>query len=66
VFLAACENPPSVLLAVSADSGINAGERVKAAVNAQGGRGGGSKTLAQASAPDLDKLIYALALDPIS
>src|SRR5205085_6224082 len=62
VFLAECENPPSVLLAVSADSGINAGERVKAAVTAAGGRGGGSKTLAQGSAPGLNNLIAALAL----
>jgi alanyl-tRNA synthetase len=62
VFLAECENPPSILLAVSADSGIHAGERVKAAVNRVGGSGGGSKTLAQASAPNVDKLIAALGL----
>lgn len=62
VFLAECENPPSVLLAVSTDSGIDAGGRIKAAVNAAGGRGGGNKTLAQASAPDLSKLVAGLGL----
>jgi len=62
VFVAACENPPSILLAVSADSGIHAGDRVKAAVTAAGGRGGGNKTLAQGSAPDLEKLIAGLGL----
>jgi alanyl-tRNA synthetase len=62
VFLVECENPPSILLAVSADSGIHAGDCVKAAVNAAGGRGGGNKTLAQGSAPDLVKLLAALGL----
>ena len=52
VFLAVCENPPSVLLAASPDSGIDAGARVKAAVTAAGGRGGGNPSLAQGSVPD--------------
>ncbi|HLW76329.1 MAG TPA: DHHA1 domain-containing protein, partial [Bryobacteraceae bacterium] len=51
VFLAVCADPPSVLLAASADSGIHAGDRVKAAVTAAGGRGGGNPTLAQGSVP---------------
>jgi len=50
-FLALSEDPPSLLLAVSADSGIHAGERVRAAVTAAGGRGGGNQTLAQGSVP---------------
>ena len=54
VFLAICEDPPSVLLAASADSGIHAGERVKAAVAAAGGRGGGNQMLAQGSVPSKD------------
>ncbi|MEO8052870.1 MAG: DHHA1 domain-containing protein [Acidobacteriota bacterium] len=49
VFLAVSKNPPSVLLAASADSGIHAGDRVKAAVTATGGRGGGNQALAQGS-----------------
>ncbi len=51
VFLAISENPPSLLLAASADSGIHAGDRVKAAVTAAGGRGGGNQALAQGSVP---------------
>jgi alanyl-tRNA synthetase len=63
VFLAVSKNPPSVLLAASPDSGINAGERVKTAVSAAGGRGGGNQALAQGSLPataDLDAVVSAL------
>jgi alanyl-tRNA synthetase len=56
VFLAVCENPPSVLLAASADSGLHAGNLVKTAVTANGGRGGGNPALGQGSVPDLDRL----------
>jgi alanyl-tRNA synthetase len=51
VFLVVSVNPPSVLLAASADSGIHAGDRVKAAVTSAGGRGGGNQALAQGSLP---------------
>jgi len=51
VFLAVSEDPASVLLAASADSGVHAGNQVKAAVSAAGGRGGGNQTLAQGSVP---------------
>jgi alanyl-tRNA synthetase len=56
VFLALSADPPSVLLAASSDSGVNAGERVKAAVSAVGGRGGGNASLAQGSVPSADVL----------
>jgi len=56
VFLAISENPPSVLLAASADSGVHAGDRVKAAVSAAGGRGGGNPTLAQGSVANAEAL----------
>ncbi len=59
VFLALCDDPASILMAASADSGINAGALVKAAVTAAGGRGGGGATLGQGSVPagtDLDSL----------
>jgi alanyl-tRNA synthetase len=56
VFLAICENPPSVLLAASPDSGIHAGDRVKSAVTAAGGRGGGNQALAQGSVGSLQAL----------
>jgi alanyl-tRNA synthetase len=51
VFLAVSEDPPAVLLAASADSGVHAGNRVKEAVTAAGGRGGGNQTVAQGSVP---------------
>jgi alanyl-tRNA synthetase len=63
VFLAVSKNPPSLLLAASADSGINAGERVKSAVSVAGGRGGGNPALAQGSLPataDLDAIAASL------
>jgi alanyl-tRNA synthetase len=63
VFLAVSKNPPSVLLAASADSGIHAGDRVKSAVTAAGGRGGGNQALAQGSLPvtaDLDTIASSL------
>jgi alanyl-tRNA synthetase len=62
VFLAVCDQPPSLLLAASADSGIHAGERIKAAVTASGGRGGGNQQLAQGSVPDAAALAQAEAL----
>lgn len=61
VFLAVCENPPSLLLAASADAGIHAGERMKAALAAAGGRGGGNAALAQGSVPEMAALRTALA-----
>jgi alanyl-tRNA synthetase len=63
-FLAVCTDPPSVLLAASADAGIDAGRLVKAAVTSAGGRGGGNAALAQGSVPSvaaLDKVIAALS-----
>ncbi len=49
VFLALADNPPSVLLAASKDSGINAGQVLKAALAEVGGKGGGSAGMAQGS-----------------
>jgi len=64
-FLAVSANPPAILLAASADSGIHAGERVKAAVTAAGGRGGGNQGLAQGSLPaaaDLEAIVSNLLI----
>ena len=61
VFLAVCQDPPSVLLAASADSGIDAGKLVKAAVTAAGGRGGGNPALAQGSVPSREALDEVVA-----
>lgn len=51
VFLAISETPRAVLLAASPDSGVNAGERMKAAMTTHKGRGGGNAGLAQGSLP---------------
>ena len=47
--MAVLQQPPSVLLAVSADAGIDAGKSLKAALESAGGRGGGSPRMAQGS-----------------
>jgi alanyl-tRNA synthetase len=62
VFLAVSEKPASVLLAASADAGIDAGKRVKEAVSAAGGRGGGNAALGQGSVPEgaLREVVAAL------
>ena len=60
VFLASLADPPSVLLATSADSGVDAGQLVKAAVTAAGGRGGGNARMAQGSVPSPEALAAAL------
>jgi alanyl-tRNA synthetase len=61
VYVAVCENPASVLLAVSADSGVHAGNVLKEALQAAGGRGGGSAQMAQGSVPSAEALEGLLA-----
>ncbi|MGO9240651.1 MAG: alanyl-tRNA editing protein [Bryobacteraceae bacterium] len=56
IFIGLCENPPAVLYAASAESGIHAGNRLKEALGAQGGRGGGNAQLAQGSLPTVEAL----------
>ena len=63
VFVAALDDPPSVLLAASADSGIDAGKLLKAALTEAGGRGGGTPRIAQGSVPNrefLDRVLEKL------
>ena len=52
IFTAALSDPPSVLLAASADAGIDAGKLLKAALAEAGGRGGGNARIAQGSLPE--------------
>lgn len=61
VFAAACDNPPSVMLATSVESGVNAGNRLKELLAVHGGRGGGSAQMAQASLPSAEALNALLA-----
>ena len=58
--MATLEDLPSALLAASADSGVDAGKVLKAALTEAGGRGGGNGRIAQGSVPDsglLDALV---------
>ncbi len=61
VFLAVLNQPPSVLVAASADSGIDAGSLVKSALAEAGGRGGGTSRIAQGSVPSPELLPKVLA-----
>jgi alanyl-tRNA synthetase len=66
VFLATSDNPASLLLAVSADAGIHAGEWLKAKLQQAGGKGGGNAQLAQGGVPDahhLPPIAAALGFD---
>ena len=56
VFVAVSSNPPSVMVATSADSGIEAGKILRPLLEKVGGRGGGSARLAQGSVPSADLL----------
>ncbi len=61
VFVAAFDSPPAVLLAVSEDSGIHAGDALKSPLSAHGGRGGGNARTAQGSLPSREALDSLLA-----
>jgi alanyl-tRNA synthetase len=66
IYVAVCADPPSILLAASADSGIHAGNLLKAVLEKAGGRGGGNAQLAQGSAPQVAALDGLLATLQIS
>jgi alanyl-tRNA synthetase len=56
VFVASVNEPPSVMLAVSQDAGVDAGKLLKAALTEVGGRGGGTARMAQGSVADTAQL----------
>jgi alanyl-tRNA synthetase len=63
VLIGALAAPPSVLLAASEDSGVDAGRLLKEQLALVGGRGGGSPRVAQGSVADataLDAVVRAL------
>lgn len=67
VLIAWSASPPSVLLATSPDSGLDAGRVLRPLLQAEGGRGGGSARLAQGAAPDesaVARVVAALAASP--
>jgi alanyl-tRNA synthetase len=64
IYTGSVASPPGIVFAASADSGVNAGELLKAALSANGGRGGGSPRVAQGTVPDaaaLQRVTSALA-----
>jgi alanyl-tRNA synthetase len=61
VYVGTVAVPPGIVFAAAADSGVNAGERLKAALAANGGRGGGSPRVAQGTVPDAAALTRVLA-----
>jgi alanyl-tRNA synthetase len=64
VFVGAIGDPPTVLLATSEDSGIDAGAALKQALGEVGGRGGGNQRVAQGSAPAAALEAVIRALEP--
>jgi alanyl-tRNA synthetase len=63
VVVGVLRSPPSVLLAASEDSGLDAGKILKERLAAAGGRGGGSPRMAQGGVPDaavLESLVSTL------
>ena len=60
LFLAICDDPPSLLLAASSDSGIHSGDLLKPILTSAGGRGGGNPNLAQGSLPSVEALEQAV------
>jgi alanyl-tRNA synthetase len=67
VYASVVQDPPSILLATSEDSTIDAGKALKEALSAVGGRGGGGPRLAQGTVPDaalLESLLHSLGFAP--
>lgn len=61
MFIGALEQPPSLLLATSPDSGLDSGKLLKTVLQEVGGRGGGAPRMAQGSVPSFVSLEKALA-----
>ena len=63
IFIAASTSPPSILLATSPDTGVDAGRTLRPLLETVQGRGGGSPRLAQGSAPTteaVDEVVRSL------
>jgi alanyl-tRNA synthetase len=61
VLIASLPAPPTLFLASSPDSGVDAGQLLRGVMAEFGGRGGGNSRLAQGTAPDLPQMETALA-----
>ena len=64
IFAGTAAEPPAVLFATSADSGVDAGRVLRAELERAGGRGGGNPRIAQGSAPAASIPRILLALIP--
>jgi alanyl-tRNA synthetase len=63
ILLGSIDSPPSLLLATSTDSGVDAGATLKPILDSHGGRGGGSPRIAQGTVADaaaLDQAVQTL------
>ena len=61
VFLGVLAEPPTLVVAAAADTGVDAGKVLKVALDAVGGRGGGNARLAQGKLPRADTADAAVA-----
>jgi alanyl-tRNA synthetase len=61
VLIGTLAEPPSLLLATSEDTGLDAGRTLREVVTKVGGRGGGSSRVAQGSVPETGRLTEAVA-----
>ncbi len=61
VFLASSTDPATVVFAAAEGTGVDAGALLKPALQAAGGRGGGSPKMAQGSVPDVRALDIVVA-----
>jgi alanyl-tRNA synthetase len=61
VLIGTVSSPPSLLLATSEDSGLDAAALLRDVLAAAGGRGGGSPRVAQGTLPDIERLDAAVA-----
>jgi alanyl-tRNA synthetase len=60
LFVSVAGEPPTLLVAASEDSGLDAGAELRRALAAVGGKGGGSARLAQGRLPSADTIDVAL------
>ena len=60
-YIATSQDPPAVLLAVSEDTGLHAGNLMKPLLAELGGRGGGNNRTAQGSLPSKDAIAALIA-----
>lgn len=61
LFVGTTTTPPTIVVAATADSGVDAGQRLKPLLADAGGRGGGSARIAQGTAPSMDQLDSVVA-----